>query len=93
MTGEPVTAEQARAIGLVQEVVEDPRAAALALVESLRSGGPAGAATGQGAGVPAGRRRRLRAEREAWKRPWATADHREALAAFLGHRAPVFIGL
>lgn len=92
MTGEPVGAAQAREIGLVTEVATDPRAAALALVESLRLAGPVAARLAKSLVARPADEAALHAERESWRRAWASADHREALAAFLAHRPAHFTG-
>ncbi|HSF27010.1 MAG TPA: enoyl-CoA hydratase/isomerase family protein [Actinomycetes bacterium] len=92
MTGEPISAQLGREIGLVTEVATDPRGAALTLADSLRKAGPLAARLAKSLVAQPADEGALRAERLAWKCAWATADHREALAAFLAHRPAHFTG-
>lgn len=98
LTGAPVDAEEALALGLVDQVVDDD-----ALWDAARR-----AAADVAAGAPlaiAGTRAilralgappaddALRAEADAWRRrAFGSDDHREALAAFRSRRPPEFTG-
>jgi enoyl-CoA hydratase/carnithine racemase len=95
LTGEPIAAERAEAIGLVNGVVAaadlDARARALAQVLASRS--PAGLRTIKQLVYAAGERplaEGLAAERAALLRTLASADYAEGLAAFAEKRAPRF---
>ena len=95
MTGDPITAEQALAFGLVNAVVEDPLAEALVLAERLAAGPPRALAAAKrlvdvGGGLPlaAG----IILERETVTNLFATADRSEGMNAFLEKRPPQFEG-
>jgi enoyl-CoA hydratase/carnithine racemase len=97
LTGEPVTAERAEAIGLVQEVVApellDERAQALAALLASRS--PTGLRiikklAYQGIEMPLAEG--LKAERAGVARVLASTDYAEGLAAFAEKRPPRFAG-
>ena len=92
LTGAPISAEQAQAIGLVQEVVADPRTVGLDLAASLAAGGPLAQREAKALIDRRADETGLRAERAAWYRLWETGDRREAIAAFLAHRQAVFTG-
>ena len=86
LTGEPVSAGQALAIGLVQEVVEDARAAGLELARTVvrpprLAQRAAKRLIGEQAGVAA-----LDAEREAWLSLWPTDERQQRLSAFMARR-------
>lgn len=97
LTGEPVTAERAEAIGLVHEVVAlellDERTRALAALLAARS--PAGLRiikklAYQGTEMPLAEG--LKAERAGVAAMLASADYAEGLAAFAEKRPPRFAG-
>ena len=92
MTGAAISAEQAYAIGLVEEVVADPRSAGLELAASLAAGGPLAQRTAKALIDRHVDEAGLRAERAEWHRLWATRARSEAIAAFLAHRQAVFTG-
>ena len=62
LTGDPITAERALALGLVNEVVEpaDVLPAAIALAERIAANAPLGPGGHEGAGAPVGVRSRRR---------------------------------
>jgi 2-(1,2-epoxy-1,2-dihydrophenyl)acetyl-CoA isomerase len=94
---EPIDAETALAWGAVDQVVDDAQLPAeTAAVAARLAGGPtaaygwikasfAAAATGDLAGA-------LGFENRAQQACFASADHREALSAFIGKRPPMFTG-
>jgi enoyl-CoA hydratase/carnithine racemase len=95
LTGEPVTAARAAAIGLVQHVVDDAAldAEVLGLARLIASRSPRTARTlkrvvraGMAAPLEAG----LALEREALGEVLASPDYAEGLAAFAARRPPVF---
>lgn len=97
LRGEPFSAEQAHAMGLVSELVEDGRVEdrALAVAQELCALPPlalrqikASVLAGLDSGLDAG----LRHERLAFATVFATADKAEGLAARLEKRAPQFRG-
>jgi enoyl-CoA hydratase/carnithine racemase len=97
LTGEPVTAERAEAIGLVQEVVApellDARAQALAALLATRS--PAGLRIIKKLayqGIEMTLAEGLKAERAGVARVLASTDYAEGLAAFAEKRPPRFAG-
>ncbi len=97
LTGTRVRAEEARAIGLVDEVVADGQCIARALELALTIGETAPLSSGAiktalrdaWCGDAPGARMRAR---EAFARLWFTADHKEAEKAFAEKRAPRFAG-
>lgn len=95
--GDPVGAEEARRIGLVNEVVEgDPRTAALALATRFHDAAPLSLAATkrvlQAAWMLPREEARRHAE-EIFAELWLSEDHREAEAAFAEKRSPRFRGL
>lgn len=94
LVGDPIRAQEARALGLANRVVADDELlpAALALAETLAAQAPlAVAAIKRVSGhedLDAG----IADEREAFADVFATADAREGIAAFLEKRAPEFQG-
>lgn len=92
MTGAAISAEQALTIGLVEDVVADPRSAGLELAAALVAGGPLAQRAAKALIDRHADDTGLRAEREAWHRLWTTRDSGEGVAAFLAHRQAVFVG-
>lgn len=95
LLGESVDASRAAAIGLVHEVVDDPRARAGQVVEQLLGRGPlaveyAKEAVLAGAELPV--REGLALEADLNTLLQTSADRAEGLAAFLGKRPPGFTG-
>jgi enoyl-CoA hydratase/3-hydroxyacyl-CoA dehydrogenase len=94
LVGDPIRAEEAQALGLVNRVVPDEQllGAALELAEALAAQAPlAVAAIKQVSGHPnldAG----IAAEQAAFADVFASADASEGIAAFLDKRAPDFQG-
>ncbi len=97
MTGEPVPAREALAMGLVSEVVPDGEvfARALAIANTIASMPPLAilqikeaVLAGQDASLEAG----LLLERKAFQLLFATADQKEGMRAFLEKRKPEFQG-
>lgn len=96
-TGETVSAAQAAAIGLVDEVADgdDALAAALAFAERLNSAAPLSLQAVKAVGLALRRDTREAARelaRHSFERLWFSADHREAEAAFAEKRNPRFEG-
>jgi enoyl-CoA hydratase len=95
-TGEPVSAEEARRLGLVGEVVEgDVREAALALARRFESTAPLALAACKRSlqavsRLPAAEARAF--ANEQFAALWLSEDHREAEAAFAEKRDPRFRG-
>jgi 2-(1,2-epoxy-1,2-dihydrophenyl)acetyl-CoA isomerase len=97
LLAKPVTAEQALSIGMVTEVVED--GTALASAQELASRMATGPTTGYGkikqallTAASANLEQALAAEDTAQSVLGATADHREAVDAFVKKRTPTFTG-
>ncbi len=97
LTGEPVTAAEAEAMGLVSEVVEDARTIerALEMARSIAALPPVAARkikeavlAGADAPLDAG----LLLERQAFQLLFDTADQKEGMAAFVEKRKPAFRG-
>lgn len=96
-TGEPLSAEQALQIGLVEATSNSQRALeyALAYTEKLAAVGPLALSVAKATTLSALRAPRIatRALADAeFARLWFTADHREAEAAFAEKRPPRFQG-
>ena len=97
LSGEPVTAEEAAALGLVDDLDEDPVAGALARLDLVLRNGPlavraALAAVDAAAPGEGGLEQGLARERELFASLCGTEDMREGLAAFLEKRSPTFRG-
>lgn len=97
LTGEPISAERAAAIGLVNETVVEAvlDARALALASLIASRSPLGIAEIKALVRAAGEMTMedgLRREAEAVQRVLASADYAEGLAAFAEKRRPKFTG-
>lgn len=97
LTGDPITAEQALAIGLVDALDADPVAGAAALLDLLLRNGPlavraALAAVNAAAPGERGLEEGLGRERELFASLCGTEDLREGIAAFLEKRSPTFRG-
>jgi enoyl-CoA hydratase len=97
LTGEPVTAREAEAMGLVSEVVPDAEVLgrALALARAIASLPPIAARkikelVLQGAEVPLDAA--LLMERQAFNLMFDTEDQKEGMAAFIDKRSPAFKG-
>jgi 2-(1,2-epoxy-1,2-dihydrophenyl)acetyl-CoA isomerase len=97
LLAKPVPAEQALAIGMVTEVIDD--GAALSSAQELAARMAAGPTTGYGkikeallAAAGAGLEQALTTEGEGQTLLGATEDHREAVDAFLSKRTPTFKG-
>ena len=93
LSGRSVSAEEARAAGLVQTVFEDPETAALAYFQQHLAGKSAAAlacavAAARGAMVREVRQRIAEVERLYLDRLMATRDANEGLVAFLAKRKP-----
>ena len=97
LTGEPVTAEQAQAWGMIWQVVDDERLQAEALTLARRL------ATGPTRGLGLTKRAldrsfandltsQLDLERDLQREAGRTADYREGVAAFVAKRPPMFRG-
>lgn len=95
MTGEPLSAAQALALGLVNDVADDALAAALALGEQLADGPPAALAAAKrlvDVGVTMPLAAGIVLERETVAGLFATEDRLEGIGAFLEKRPPDFSG-
>jgi 2-(1,2-epoxy-1,2-dihydrophenyl)acetyl-CoA isomerase len=97
LLGEPVSAEQAEAWGLIWKVVDDDRLQeeASALARRLAAGPTRGLALirrALDASSGNGLDRQLDLERDLQREAGRTADYREGVAAFAQKRAPVFRG-
>jgi enoyl-CoA hydratase len=97
LTGEPVTAREAEALGFVTEVVPDAEVLdrALALAKSIAALPPVAArkikeVVLHGADLPL--EAALLLERQAFQLMFDTADQKEGMAAFIEKRAPQFRG-
>jgi enoyl-CoA hydratase/carnithine racemase len=97
LTGDPVSAREALAMGLVSEVVPDAEvlARAVAMAETIASRPPLAVMqikeavlAGMDASLEAG----LLLERKAFQLLFATADQKEGMRAFLDKRKPEFEG-
>jgi len=94
LIGDPVLAEEAFELGLVNRIVEDHELLDTALMWARKLGGQAPLALAQikqvsGAGdLDEG----IEAEKRGFAAAFASADAREGIAAFLGKRAPRFTG-
>ncbi len=95
LSGRSVDAEEARAIGLVRAVGDDPEALALAYFDEHLAGRSSASIAhameaARGAIVPEVRRRLAEVERLYLERLMKTRDANEGLAAFLAKRAPAW---
>jgi enoyl-CoA hydratase/carnithine racemase len=97
LTGEPVTAREAEAMGLASEVVADSEVLerALALAATIAAMPPVAVrrikeAVLTGADLPLDSA--LRLERRSFELMFSTQDQKEGMAAFLEKRPPVFRG-
>jgi enoyl-CoA hydratase len=97
LTGEPVTAREAEAMGLVSEVVPDAEVLerAITLARTIAALPPIAArkikeVVSQGADLPL--EAALALERQAFQLMFDTHDQKEGMAAFLEKRAPHFQG-
>ncbi len=95
LSGRSVSAEEARAAGLVQTVFEDPETAALAYFQQHLAGKSAAAlacavAAARGAMVREVRQRLAEVERLYLDKLMSTRDANEGLTAFLAKRKPVW---
>jgi 2-(1,2-epoxy-1,2-dihydrophenyl)acetyl-CoA isomerase len=97
LLAEPVTAEQALAIGMVTQVVDDD--ATLATATALAARMAAGPTTAYAkikeallAGASAALNDALAIEGRTQAEAGATGDHAEAVDAFVGKRTPIFTG-
>jgi enoyl-CoA hydratase/carnithine racemase len=95
--GEPVSAAEAKRLGLVNDVVEHGSVldGALAFTDRLREAAPQALAACKRALLGAYQLPRAEARRranESFAELWLSADHREAEAAFADKRKPVFKG-
>jgi enoyl-CoA hydratase/3-hydroxyacyl-CoA dehydrogenase len=94
LVGDPMLAEEAFELGLVNRIVEDHELLDTALLWARKLAGQAPLAVTQikrisGAGdLDAG----IEAEKQAFAEVFASADAKEGIAAFLGKRAPRFTG-
>jgi enoyl-CoA hydratase len=97
LTGEPLTASRAHAVGLVNEVAGPGEAlpVALGLARRLAAGAPQALAAGKRL-IDRGSGMNLAAaishERESVAMLFGTQDHAEGLAAFRARRPPTFTG-
>ena len=97
MTGEPIAAERAHALGLVNRLCADGEAVdeALRLAESICANSPVAVRESLGVlnqAIEAADRLAWQLSGEAAARVRASDDSREGIAAFLGKRAPVWRG-
>ncbi|HEX7289548.1 MAG TPA: enoyl-CoA hydratase-related protein [Conexibacter sp.] len=94
LLGEPIRAQEAQALGLVNRVVPDEEllGAALALTETLAAQAPLAVAAIKRLAGHADLDAGLAAEQAAFAEVFATADASEGIAAFLEKRAPAFEG-
>jgi enoyl-CoA hydratase/3-hydroxyacyl-CoA dehydrogenase len=94
LVGEPIRAEQAEALGLVNRVVPDEQLldAALELAETLAAQAPLAVAAIKRLAGHADLDAGIAAEQAEFAEVFATADAREGIAAFLEKRAPAFQG-
>jgi enoyl-CoA hydratase/3-hydroxyacyl-CoA dehydrogenase len=91
--GDPVSADQALALGLVNEVVEDHELFDVALAWARRLAGQAPIALGQIKRLSAlGEQAAIAAEQEGFRAAFESDDGKEGIAAFLGRRQPHFKG-
>jgi enoyl-CoA hydratase/carnithine racemase len=97
LTGEPVSAREAEAMGLVSEVVPDGEVLerAIAIARTIASLPPIAArkikeVVAQGADLPL--EAALALERQAFQLMFDTEDQKEGMAAFLAKRPPKFRG-
>ena len=95
LTGAPVTAEEAARIGLVDQVVPsgDALSAALSLARQIAAQPAAAVRATKRAihyGAEMSRSEAAAFEAECFATLWGSPDHREAVAALLEKRAPVF---
>lgn len=97
LLAKPVTAEQALSIGMATEIVDD--GAALSAAQALASRMAAGPTTGYAkikeallTAAGADLEKALATEEAAQSQLGATADHREAVDAFVAKRTPSFTG-
>jgi len=96
-TGDRITAQEAKNIGLIDQVVPtgESMAAALALAESINAAGPLAVAAAKQSAI-AGLDHSLdeghRREAALFSALFDTADHKEGIEAFLARRTPNFQG-
>jgi enoyl-CoA hydratase / 3-hydroxyacyl-CoA dehydrogenase len=93
LIGDPILAERALSLGLVNEVVEDHELleTALSWARKLAAQAPLALASIKTASA-VGEEEGLAAERRAFRRTFESEDAREGIAAFLGRRRPHFKG-
>ena len=94
LLGDPVRAEEAQALGLVNRVVPDEELleAALELAETLAAQAPLAVAAIKQVSAHADLDAGIAAEQAAFADVFASADAREGIAAFLEKRSPAFQG-
>jgi enoyl-CoA hydratase/3-hydroxyacyl-CoA dehydrogenase len=93
LIGDPIIAEQALSLGLVNEVVEDHELFDTALNWARKLAGQAPVALAAIKGVSVvGEQDGLEAEQRAFRAVFGSADAREGISAFLGRRQPRFKG-
>jgi enoyl-CoA hydratase/3-hydroxyacyl-CoA dehydrogenase len=94
LVGEPIRAQEAQALGLVNRVVPDEQLldAALELAETLAAKAPLAVAAIKQVSAHADLDAGIAAEQAAFADVFASADAREGIAAFLEKRAPDFQG-
>jgi enoyl-CoA hydratase/3-hydroxyacyl-CoA dehydrogenase len=93
LIGDPILAEQALSLGLVNEVVEDHELfeTALSWARKLAGQAPLALASIKAASA-VGEEDGIEAEKRAFRRAFESEDAREGIAAFLGRRRPHFKG-
>jgi enoyl-CoA hydratase / 3-hydroxyacyl-CoA dehydrogenase len=93
LTGDPIIAEQAFSLGLVNEVVEDHELfdTALSWARKLAGQAPVALAAIKGASA-VGEEAGIEAEQRAFRAAFESEDAKEGIAAFLSRREPRFKG-